>query len=101
MTETLMIVDGLVAKVFCRTGMLDRVMYEKKRPYIIQAGKIRTWVEDAVRPSEAVPFYVDNGCFYLLEDGYCSDLEPKCEKCPAGELCTGHAKWTAYQVWRE
>jgi len=26
-----------------------------------------------------IPFYVDNdnGAFYLFEDGYCTDLEPK------------------------
>ena len=40
MEETLMIVDGHVGKVFCRTGLLEEVLYEKRRPYIIQASNL-------------------------------------------------------------
>ncbi|MGQ9706592.1 MAG: hypothetical protein ACUVWP_06270 [bacterium] len=39
--DTLMIVDGHVGKVFCRSGLLSQVMYEKGRPFIIQASKMR------------------------------------------------------------
>ncbi|NOZ82641.1 MAG: hypothetical protein GXN98_02315 [Euryarchaeota archaeon] len=87
MRDTLMIVDGHVAKVFCRTGLLEEVMYEKRRPYIIQANKMRPWIEGLVLNSGRVPFYVDNGAFYLFEDGYCMDIEPACASCPAGEVC--------------
>ena len=31
MEETLMIVDGHVGKVFCRTGKLEEVLYDKRR----------------------------------------------------------------------
>ncbi|MHA1261947.1 MAG: hypothetical protein ACTSSA_07565, partial [Candidatus Freyarchaeota archaeon] len=41
MEDTLMIVDGHVGKVFCRTGLLGEVLYEKRRPYIIQASRMR------------------------------------------------------------
>lgn len=76
MKETLMIVDGHVGKVFCRTGLLEEVLYEKRRPYIIQASKMRPWIEEVVSNFENIPFYVDNGAFYLFEDGYCTELNP-------------------------
>jgi len=99
MEETLMIVDGHVGKVFCRTGLLDEVMYEKKRPYIIQASKMRPWIEEIVLKFNKIPFYVDNGAFYLFEDGYCTELNPDCKKCPVNKLCKKYLKWTAYQKW--
>jgi len=99
MEETLMIVDGHVGKVFCRTGLLDEVMYEKKRPYIIQASKMRPWIEEIVSKFNKIPFYVDNGAFYLFEDGYCTELDPDCKKCPVNKLCKKYLKWTAYQKW--
>lgn len=99
--DSLMIVDGHVAKVFCRAGLLGDVLYEKTRPYIIQASDMRPAIEDIVRASGKVPFYVDNGAFYLIEDGFCSDLEPRCNDCPAGSMCMKRKKWTAYSVWRE
>lgn len=99
MEETLMIVDGHVGKVFCRTGLLGEVLYEKRRPYIIQASKMRPWVEDVVSESGRIPFYVDNGAFYLFEDGYCTDLNPNCGKCPIRTICKRYTKWTAYQMW--
>jgi len=98
MEETLMIVDGHVGKVFCRTGLLQKVLYEKKRPYIIQASKMRPWIEEIVSKSGRIPFYVDNGAFYLFEDGYCIDLNPNCWECPIGTICKKHTKWTAYQM---
>jgi len=99
MEETLMIVDGHVGKVFCRTGLLEEVLYEKKRPYIIQASKMRLWIEEIVTKFGKIPFYVDNGAFYLFEDGYCSDLKPNCKDCPMNKICKKHLKWTAYQMW--
>jgi len=99
MRETLMIVDGHVGKVFCRTGLLEEVLYEKRRPYIIQASKMRQRIEEIVSRFGKIPFYVDNGAFYLFEDGYCSDLEPNCKDCPVNKLCKKYLKWTAYQIW--
>jgi len=101
MEETLMIVDGHVGKVFCRTGLLEEVLYEKRRPYIIQASKMRPWIEEIVSRFGEIPFYVDNGAFYLFEDGYCSDLEPNCKGCPVNKVCKKYLKWTAYQIWEE
>jgi endonuclease III len=95
--DTLMIVDGHVGKVFCRTGLLSEVLYENTRPYIIQASKMRSQIENMVRSSGAIPFYVDNGAFYLFEDGFCLDVGPRCEECPISKTCKKYIKWTAYQ----
>jgi hypothetical protein len=95
--STLMIVDGHVAKVFCRTGLIDSVSYEKKRPYIIQASKMRKKIESIVAEFDVEPFYVDNGAFYIFEDGFCLDINPSCEKCPINRWCKKYIKWTAYQ----
>jgi len=99
MEETLMVVDGHVGKIFCRTGLLENVLYEKRRPYIIQASKMRFWIEEIVLKFNRIPFYVDNGAFYLFEDGYCTELDPNCKKCPINKLCKKYIKWTAYQIW--
>jgi endonuclease III len=101
MEDTLMIVDGHVGKVFCRSGLLGEVLYEKNRPYIIQASKMRSRIEEIVFNSGEVPFYVDNGAFYLFEDGFCTDLNPNCESCPINKLCKKYIKWTAYQKREE
>lgn len=99
--DSLMIVDGHVGKVFCRSGLLGEVLYEKARPYIIQASKMRPWVEKIVSESGRIPFYVDNGAFYLFEDNFCADLNPNCLKCPINKICKKYTKWTAYQKWKE
>ena len=101
MEDTLMIVDGHVGKVFCRSGLLGEVFYEKDRPYIIQASKIRPWIEKIVSESGRIPFYVDNGAFYLFEDGFCMDLSPNCQNCPINKICKKYTKWTAYQKQEE
>lgn len=95
--DSLMIVDGHVGKVFSRSGILEEVRYEKKRPYIIEAAKMRSDIEQIVKSRGFTPFYVDNGAFYLYEDGYCDEAKPKCNKCPLTTLCKKHVKWTAYQ----
>jgi len=77
------------------------VLYEKGSPYIIQASKMRSWVEEVVSKSGRIPFYVDNGAFYLFEDGFCTDLNPSCDNCPINEMCSKYTKWTAYQMWKE
>nr|MDO8078615.1 hypothetical protein [Candidatus Freyarchaeota archaeon] len=99
MEDTLMIVDGHVGKVFCRTGLLGEVLYEKRRPYIIQASRMRPWIEEMVSSSGRIPFYVDNGAFYLFEDSYCTELDPRCEECPLSKICKKYTKWTAYKMW--
>lgn len=101
MEDSLMIVDGHVGKVFCRSGLLEKVLYEKSRPFIIQASKMRPWIEEILSNSDRIPFYVDNGAFYLFEDGFCSELEPNCQSCPINELCKKYIKWTAYQMFKE
>ncbi|MDI9609706.1 MAG: hypothetical protein QFX36_00065 [Archaeoglobales archaeon] len=95
--NTLMIVDGHVGKVFCRSGLLDEVLYESKRPFIIQASKMRHKIEEVVNKFSKIPFYVDNGAFYLYEDGYCQEINPNCSECPIKEHCKKYLKWTAYQ----
>jgi len=101
MPETLMIVDGHVGKVFCRTGLLGEVVYEKARPYIIQASKMRQAIEELVCTFGAVPFYVDNGAFYLFEDKWCEELDPRCPQCPISDLCKKYTKWTAYRTGKD
>jgi len=101
LARTLMIVDGHVGKVFCRTGLLNQVFYEQKRPYIIQASKMRAQIEEIVAEAGKIPFYVDNGAFYLFEDGFCTDLNPNCNQCPIRNMCLKYRRWTAYQIWRE
>lgn len=95
--DTLMIVDGHVAKIFCRSGLISTVPYEEKRPYIIQASKIRGEIENIVKQFGFAPFYIDNGAFYLFEDGFCLDINPHCKECPINELCKKYIKWTAYK----
>lgn len=101
MEDTLMIVDGHVAKVFARTGLLNKVFYEKQRPYIIQASRMRQIIEEIVAQSKRIPFYVDNGAFYIFEDNFCTDLNPNCKNCPINKLCKKYKKWTAYKIWKE
>jgi len=99
MEDTLMIVDGHVGKVFCRTGLLEEVLYENKRPFIIQASKMRPLIEETVLNFGKISFYVDNGAFYLFEDGYCTEIDPNCKNCPVNKICKKYTKWTAYQVY--
>jgi endonuclease III len=96
LTHTMMIVDGHVGKVFCRAGLLDEVLFESNRPFIIQASKMRQQIEELVTASKRIPFYVDNGAFYLFEDGFCTDLAPDCARCEISDLCKKRRKWTAY-----
>lgn len=100
MYKTLMLVDGHVGKVFCRTGLLETIIYESKRPYIIQAKNLRPQIETLVSEHNLIPFYVDNGAFYLYEDGFCLERSPKCEECPLTPLCLKYIKWTGYQKWK-
>ncbi|MEM3511728.1 MAG: hypothetical protein QXY80_03660 [Candidatus Jordarchaeales archaeon] len=99
--DSLMIVDGHVGKVFSRSGVIEEVRYEKKRPYIIEAAKMRSSIERVVKAYGFTPFYVDNGAFYLFEDGYCNEMEPRCNECPLTTLCKKHIKWTAYQQTKQ
>ncbi len=72
-----MIVDGHVGKVFSRTGLLDTVEHVKDTTQI-HAQKMREQIEELVASvPDVAPFYVDDGAFYLYEDGFDTDLEPK------------------------
>ena len=64
-----MIVDGHVGKVFCRTGMLEEVLYEKRRPYIIQASKMRPWIEEIVQDLKKSRFMLTPEHFIFLKMG--------------------------------
>jgi hypothetical protein len=106
LSATLMIVDGHVGKVFCRTGALDTVRYEQRRPYIISAKEMRGDIELLVTATPGVvPMWVDEGAFQVAM-GYCTDLNPNCPSCPIKTLClagpgrqdrTKYLQWTAYQ----
>jgi len=106
LSATLMIVDGHVGKVFCRTGALDTVRYEQRRPYIILAKEMRGDIELLVMATPgAVPMWVDEGAFQVAM-GYCTDLNPNCPSCPIKTLRlagpgrqdrTKYLQWTAYQ----
>ena len=95
--DTLMIVDGHVGKVFCRTGLIGEVVYEKRRPFIIEASKMRAKIESLVKSYGKIPFYVDNGAFYIFEDGFCLEENPNCGSCPVEKICMKYTKWTAYR----
>ncbi len=41
--------------------------------------------------------YVDNGAFYIFEDGFCTCLNPDCINCPVNRVFQKFKKWTAYQ----
>ncbi|MDI6603438.1 MAG: hypothetical protein QME57_05055 [Patescibacteria group bacterium] len=99
--NTLMLVDGHVGKVFCRAGLIDTIFYEKNRPYIIQASKMREEIENIVTRYNLAAFYVDNGTFYIFEDGFCLDINPHCKKCPISQWCKKYTKWTAYQKQKQ
>ncbi len=99
--ESFMIVDGHVGKIFCRAGLLGEVLYEKKRPYIIEASKLRDEIEKIVISNGNIPFYVDNGAFYIYQNGYCLDISPKCEECLLSLMCKKYIKWTAYQQFNK
>jgi len=99
--NTLMLIDGHSGKVFARTGFISKVYYEKRRPYIIEASKMRKNIEDEVikyqEILDIIPFYVDNGAFYLYLNGYCLEESPQCIKCPIRNLCMRYTKWTGYE----
>ncbi|MCS7202343.1 MAG: hypothetical protein NZ841_06180 [Dictyoglomus sp.] len=95
--DSFMIVDGHVGKIFCRTGLLDEVFYESKRPYIIEASKMRSKIENLVFIYKKIPFYVDNGAFFIYSNGYCLDIEPNCNNCILYIICKKYIKWTAYR----
>lgn len=66
LSKTLMIVDGHVGKVFCRTGALETVSYEGSRPFIIVARDMRNNVEALLKTAlQAVPMFVDEGAFQV------------------------------------
>ncbi len=91
-----MIVDGHVGKVFSRTGLLDTVEHVKDTTQI-HAQKMREQIEEVVASvPDAAPFYVDDGAFYLYENGFGTDLEPKCRLCPIGDTCLQYTYWTAF-----
>ncbi len=86
----------MLVRFFCRTGLIGEVTYEKRRPFIIEASKMRSKIESLVRRYRKIPFYVDNGVFYLFEDGFCLEESPNCQSCPVSKFCKKYVKWTAY-----
>lgn len=66
--EALMIVDGHVGKVFCRTGAMKEVFYESDRPFIILAKEMRSNIEIMVKSiAQIAPmFLLMKGHFKLL-----------------------------------
>lgn len=106
LSQTLMVVDGHVGKVFCRTGLLDTVVLYKKGSSIIHATKMRDAIEALVRTMESIePFFVDEGAFHVAMN-WCQDIAPRCPDCPLQSMClagqgsTLHLQWTAYQKWQ-
>jgi len=102
--ETVMVVDGHVGKVFCRTGALEEIAYEAKRPFIIVAKDIRNPIEQLVKATpKAIPAFVDEAAFHVARS-WCYDTDPKCNECPLHSLCLAgrgsseHLRWTAYRA---
>ena len=105
--ETLMIVDGHVGKVFCRTGAVETVLYEAKRPYVILAKDMRANIEEIVGTvPNAQPMFVDEGAFQVAMQ-WCFEVSPDCPDCPVRDLCLAgrdsreHQRWTAYKKSKE
>lgn len=87
LSETLMIVDGHVGEVFCRTGAVETVVYEGSHPCIILAKDMRGDIELLVRSTpRAVPMFVDEGAFQVAMN-WCFDQNPNCSQCPLNALC--------------
>lgn len=106
LSETLMIVDGHVGKVFCRTGAVDMVIYEAKRPYIISAKDMRANIEAIVSTAPQVkPMFVDEGAFQVAMQ-WCFEVSPNCSECLLSDLCLAgrgsenHQRWTAYKKFQ-
>ncbi|MFZ8853032.1 hypothetical protein [Fervidibacter sp.] len=104
--ETLMIVDGHVGKVFCRTGAVETVVYESERPFVILAKEMRADIEKMVRNVSGVqPMFVDEGAFQIAMQ-WCFETSPNCPECPIKDLCLAgqgseeHQRWTAYKKLR-
>ncbi len=103
LTETLMLVDGHVGKVFCRTGALKTVSYESNRPYIILAKEMRGDIEELVKSvPRTIPMFVDEGAFQVAMN-WCFETKPNCPNCPLHDNCLAgqgsleHLHWSAYQ----
>lgn len=96
LNDTLMIVDGHVGKIFARTGLLVQVEHLTNSS-VIYAMKMRGEIESLVAGiAGVVPFYVDNGAFYLYEDRFDTDESPNCNACPISVECLKYIHWTAY-----
>jgi hypothetical protein len=92
-----MVVDGHVAKVMARAGLLSEVSVENKENMIIKAEKERSKIEEEVinaKPS-GDPFLVDYGAFYIGIK-YCREKEPECHKCPLNTICRRNIEIRAY-----
>ncbi|MCX7968429.1 MAG: hypothetical protein N3B10_08065 [Armatimonadetes bacterium] len=103
LTETLMIVDGHVGKVFCRTGVMEEVSYESGRPFIILAKEMRSNIEILVKSiPQVAPMFVDEGAFQVAMN-WCFEAKPNCQECPLQDIClagrgsSDHLRWSAYQ----
>jgi endonuclease III len=92
-----MVVDGHVAKVMARAGLLSQVSVEDIKNMIIQAEKERLKIEREVikaKPS-GDPFLVDYGAFYIGIK-YCHEEKPECHKCLINTICRGNIEIRAY-----
>ncbi len=106
MRETLMVVDGHVGKVFCRTGVIEDVVYESGRPYVIVAKNMRGSIEKRVQSvPQVVPMFVDEGAFHVAMK-WCFEASPDCTRCPVRSWCMAgqgsmeHQRWSAYQRFK-
>jgi hypothetical protein len=92
-----MVVDGHVAKVMARAGLLSEVSVENTKNMIIKAEKERFKIEMEVikaKPS-GDPFLVDYGAF-SIGIKYCREKEPECHKCPLNTICRRNIEIRAY-----
>ena len=117
--EFLMPVDGHVGKVFCRTGMITKVIHEgkidsSKRWNIIKASKMRDSVQQLVQSYNKDTIMIDHGAFQLglnccpdNLNGICCDACTKltCKvsqpltaetRCVLGDFCKRNLTWRAF-----
>jgi hypothetical protein len=106
LSATLMIVDGHVGKVFCRTGGIGHgPLRTKASLHHLGKGDGVGILNCLSRQLQGRCNVGDEGAFQVAM-GYCTDLNPNCPSCPIKTLClagpgrqdrTKYLQWTAYQ----
>lgn len=96
-SEIPMVINGHVAKVMARAGLLSLVSVENTQNMIIEAEKERLRIEEQVKNNKPQGdfFLIDYGAFYIGVN-YCHEEQPECDKCPINSICRKNIEIRAY-----